>query len=228
MEDTFKQIAGLIGEPTRALILWTLLDGKSFTATELALAADTSPQNISLHLSKLVEADLLCAQSQGRHRYYKFSRKDVAYAIEALANLIPHSATKAPGKEAHSAIKYCRTCYDHLAGNISVAITDSLLQQRIITSNHNAFEINKKGQKWFYELGIDADALKQQRRSFLRPCLDWSERRHHIAGSLASAFLDVILSADWIRKIKNSRAILITAKGEKKLYQYFKLPVVSK
>ena len=88
--NQFKQIAALIGDPTRATIMWTLLDGKAFTATELAITADTSPQNISMHLTKLVQAGLLCVESQGRHRYYKFSGKDIAYAIEAMANLIPH------------------------------------------------------------------------------------------------------------------------------------------
>lgn len=89
MENQFKQIASLVGDPTRATILWALLDGKAFTATELAITADTSPQNISMHLTKLVQADLLSVESQGRHKYYKFSRKEIAYAIEAMANLIP-------------------------------------------------------------------------------------------------------------------------------------------
>lgn len=226
MENQFKQIASLIGDPTRATIMWTLLDGKSFTATELAIAADTTPQNISMHLTKLVQADLLCVESQGRHRYFKFSRKEIAYAIEAMTNLIPYSTTqKNSVVEIIPGIKYCRTCYDHLAGKVSVALTDSLLRQKIIVDSKNNFEISKKGQSWFSGLGINVDELKQERRSFLRPCLDWSERRHHIAGSLAAAFLDIMLSADWMRRTKNSRALIITAKGEKKLYEYFKLSI---
>jgi len=224
METQFKQIASLIGDPTRATIMWTLLDGKAFTATELAITADTSAQNISMHLNKLVQAGLLSAESQGRHKYYKFSRKEIAYAIEAMANLIPQSA----GKSNHlandlSAIKYCRTCYDHLAGKVGVLITDSLLKQKIIVDSKNTFEVSDKGQKWFYNLGISIDDLKQQRRSFLRPCLDWSERRNHMAGSLAATLLDKMLSSDWLRKIKNSREIIITAKGQKKLAEYFTL-----
>jgi DNA-binding transcriptional ArsR family regulator len=222
--DQFKQIAALIGDPTRATILWTLLDGKAFTATELAITADTSPQNISMHLSKLLQAGLLCVESQGRHRYYRFSRGDIAYAIEAMANLIPDTTAK---KNLHteniSAIKYCRTCYDHLAGKVGVLITDSLLQQRIIVNRNNSFEISNKGQKWFSGLDLHIDSLKQQRRFFVRPCLDWSERRHHIAGSLAASLLDKMLSADWLRKTKNSRAIIITGKGQKNLYEYFKI-----
>ena len=152
--DQFKQIAALIGDPTRATILWTLLDGKAFTATELAITADTSPQNISMHLSKLVQAGLLCVESQGRHRYYKFSGKDIAYAIEAMANLIPHPTTKKNlPSENISPIKYCRTCYDHLAGKVGVLITDSLVQQKIIVDKNNSFELSSKGTKMVFRLG---------------------------------------------------------------------------
>jgi DNA-binding transcriptional ArsR family regulator len=225
MENQFKQIAALIGDPTRATIMWTLLDGKAFTATELAIAANTSPQNMSMHLTKLVRADLLCVESQGRHRYYKFSGKEIAYAIEAMANLIPHPTAKNPGLENSSSIKYCRTCYDHLAGKVGVLITDSLVQQKILINRNNSFEVSNKGQKWFYGLDIPVEDLKQQRRFFVRPCLDWSERRHHIAGSLAASLLDKMLSSDWLRKTKNSRAVIVTGPGRKKLYEYFKISV---
>jgi DNA-binding transcriptional ArsR family regulator len=224
MENQFKQIAALIGDPTRATIMWTLLDGKAFTATELAIAADTSPQNISMHLGKLLQADLLCVENQGRHRYYKFSRKEIAYAIEAMATLLPAATTRNSSvNENNPAIKHCRTCYDHLAGKVGVAITDSLLKQRIIIDSNNTFDLSRKGQQWFSNLGIDLNELKQQRRSFLRPCLDWSERRHHIGGSLAASLLEIMLSSDWIRRTKNSRAVVITAKGEKCFHEYFKL-----
>ena len=224
MENEFKQIAGLIGDPTRASIMWALLDGKAFTATELALAAATTPQNISMHLAKLVQADLLNVENQGRHRYYKYARKEVAYAIEAMANLLPPASVKSPGeKENNSAIKHCRTCYDHLAGKVGVAVTDGLLKQKILVENNNQFEVSVKGEKWFAAFDIDADELKQQRRSFLRPCLDWSERRYHMAGSLAAAFLNKMIEQDWFRATKNSRAMVVTAKGQKKLYEYFKL-----
>lgn len=225
MEEQFKQIAALIGDPTRAAIMWTLLDGKAFTATELSIAAATTPQNISMHLAKLVQANLLCVESQGRHRYYKYARKEVAYAIEALGSLVPSPAvTRVTGSDGgHSAIKHCRTCYDHLAGKVGVAITDSLLQQKILVHTNAVFEVSSKGRKWFASFDIDVDALQQQRRSFLRPCLDWSERRYHMAGSLAAAFLQSMLSADWLRTTRNSRALVITGRGQKKLYEHFKL-----
>lgn len=223
MKDEFKQIASLIGDPVRATIMWTLLDGKAFTATELAIAADTSPQNLSMHLTRLVRSGLLIVEKQGRHRYYKFSRKEIAYAIEAMANLVPHtSATKTCDMDI-SPIKYCRTCYDHLAGKVGVLITNSLVQQKIIVNTNNNFEVSSKGEKWFSNLDIPINVLKEQRRFFIRPCLDWSERRHHIAGSLAASLLDKMLSSDWLRKTKNSRIVIITGKGQKKLYEYFKI-----
>jgi DNA-binding transcriptional ArsR family regulator len=222
MEDQFKHIAGLIGDPTRATILWTLMDGKAFTATELAVAADTTPQNISMHLNKLLQADLLQVESQGRHRYYKFSRRDVAYAIEAMVNMIPPSP--AINKSIDMApVKHCRTCYDHLAGKVAVDITDSMLKQQLITYQSNLFEICPKGKKWFTAQGIDTDILRSQKRSFARPCLDWSERRHHLAGSLGAAMLDLMLDGDWVRRTAHSRVIVITGKGKKKFHELFQL-----
>ncbi len=224
MENHFKHIASLVGDPTRATILWTLSGGKAFTATELSIASGTSPQNISMHLNKLLQANLICAEAQGRHRYYTFSGKEIAYAVEALANLIPAAALENnTGSEDISPIKYCRTCYDHLAGKVGVLLTDSLLQQKIISAKDRNFEVTAKGQKWFSGLGISIDDLKQQRRSFLRPCLDWSERRPHMAGSLAAALLDKMFSSGWIRKVKNSRAVIVTGKGQKEMYTHFRL-----
>lgn len=224
MEEQFKQIAGLIGDPTRAVVMWTLFEGKAFTATELAMAADTTPQNMSMHLAKLVQANLLSVESQGRHRYYKYASKEVAYAIEALGSLIPAPGGKpTAGNNEQPAIKQCRTCYDHLAGKIGVAVTDSLLQQKIVVQKNNLFELSPKGKKWFGLFDIDIAALQQQRRSFLRPCLDWSERRYHMAGALPAAFLQAMLSADWLRTTQHSRALVVTAGGRKKLYEHFKI-----
>jgi DNA-binding transcriptional ArsR family regulator len=225
VENEFKKIASLIGDPTRATILWTLLDGRAFTATELAIAADTSLQNISMHLAKLSQANLLHVEHQGRHRYYKFSRKEIAYAIEALANLVSPTIRTSKIEKEHNAIEYCRTCYDHLAGKVGVLITDSLLKQKLITEKKNTFEISDKGEKWFSDFGVDLKDLKKQKRIFIRPCLDWSERTYHLAGSVGAALLDIMLASDWIRRTKNSRAIVITLKGQSKLYDHFKIAV---
>jgi DNA-binding transcriptional ArsR family regulator len=225
MKDNFKLVASLIGDPVRATVLWELLDGKAFTATELAIAADTSASNISMHLSKLMNAGLLAAESQGRHRYYKYATQEIAYAVEALSTLIPPSSKTVKPVKASTPIQQCRTCYDHLAGKTGVAITDAMLKQKLIMQKENQFILTKKGNQWFDALHIDAASLQLQRRSFLRPCLDWSERRYHIAGSLAAAFLNKMLQQDWLRTTKHSRVVIVTAKGQKNLYEKLKVVV---
>jgi len=226
MKEQFKAVAALIAEPQRAAILWTLLDGKAYTATELAIETDGSASNTSMHLAKLLKAGLLRVEAQGRHRYYAFAGENIAHAIEALSILIPYPGRKAaPAEEDLPAIRQLRTCYDHLAGKTGVAITDAMLKQKIIYQRDQAFELTGKGEKWFRALGIDLLLLQQQRRSFLRPCLDWSERRYHMAGSLAAALLDTMTAEDWLRKTRHSRAVIVTAKGEKKLYELLRVVV---
>ncbi|WP_246074251.1 ArsR/SmtB family transcription factor [Flavobacterium daemonense] len=226
MEDQFIKTSSLIGDPTRASILWTLMDGRAFTATELAVSVNTSPQNISMHLGKLLDADLLCVEKQGRHKYYRFSNKEVAYALEAMASLVPKPEVSLKNKpENYPPIKFCRTCYDHLTGKIGVAVTDSLLEQEIIVEKNNAFEISKEGEKWFSDLGINLEEAQKQKRIFLKPCLDWSERRNHIAGSVGTLLFNKMINEDWLRKTENSRAIIVTGKGEAALLKYFKIVV---
>jgi DNA-binding transcriptional ArsR family regulator/predicted transcriptional regulator len=224
MEKQFTEIASLIGDPVRSKVLWTLMDGRAYTATELSIHAETSPQNISMHLSRLVQCDLLSVEKQGRHRYYRFSRQEVAYAMEALANLVPAKpAEKKLAADADSDIRYCRSCYDHLAGKVGVAITDGLLKQQLIVQHKNSFSLTGKGRNLFGSLNIAVEELGQQRRILLRPCLDWSERQYHLAGALGAALLDMVLAEGWMRRTKNSRAMIITAKGQKLLHTYFKI-----
>lgn len=222
MEKDLGYITSLIGDPIRTTVLWTLLDNRAYTATELAISADTSPQNISMHLHKLVQADLLTVERQGRHKYYRFSKPEVAYAIEAIGNLIPNKThQKMVTNKDNVAIKYCRTCYDHLAGKAGVSITESLLKQKIIIQNGADYNVTAKGENFFLKLGIIPAEIKTNRRTFAKPCLDWSERKHHLAGSLGASLLDKMLSLDWLRKTRNSRAIVITSKGQLELRDKF-------
>jgi DNA-binding transcriptional ArsR family regulator len=222
MQNSISQIASLIGEPVRAKILWSLLDGRAYTARELAIGADTTPQNLSMHLGKLLRAGLLSVEIQGRHRYYTFSREEVAYAIEAMANLVPVQQMTRPDPDTVP-IKFCRTCYDHLAGKIGVLIAESLLQQKLIVYRDRALDITPKGVGWFAKNGIDCEALKLQRRSFVKPCLDWTERRHHLAGALGAALLDKMLGEHWFRRTANTRAVIVTPKGAQALATHFKI-----
>lgn len=228
MENGITQIASLIGEPVRAKILWTLMDGRAYTARELAIGVETTPQNLSMHLSKLLRAGLLAVEAQGRHRYYTFSREEVAYAVEAMANLIP--AGQAVRKDPEVVpIKFCRTCYDHLAGKVGVSIMESLLRQKLIVYRDKEadmtakLDVTPKGALWFAEWGIDCGEIKRQRRAFAKSCLDWTERRHHLAGALGAALLEKMLEAHWVRRMTETRAVVVTGKGRQALEAKFNL-----
>jgi DNA-binding transcriptional ArsR family regulator len=224
IEKHFGHIASLIGEKSRAIMLWNLLDGRAYTATELAMSADVSFQSASNHLSQLVNARLLITEKQGRHKYYRFANDRVAQAIENIAGLMPVSPfskttdhTKLPG------IKYARTCYDHLAGKIGVQLTDSLLQHKWLIAYTDRYEVSYAGNKWFESLDIDITATQKQKRKFAYPCLDWSERNHHLGGALGAALLQSMIRRDWIRNVKHSREIIITGKGKTEMSKTLKL-----
>ena len=222
-----EQMASLIGEPTRAKILWSLLDGKAYTATELSIMAGATPQNASMHLGKLVQANLLKVDSQGRHRYYSFARDEVAYAIEGMANLIPAVGSKQTNRTKDIPIRYCRSCYDHLAGKVGVLLSESLLKYNYIKMVEDRYEITEAGWGWLSYLEIDTPALHKIRRPLVKPCLDWSERRYHISGALGAVLLSYMLEKDWVRRISNSREILITSKGRSNLYDLLALSLKS-
>jgi DNA-binding transcriptional ArsR family regulator len=223
MEDRFGQVAALIGDPVRAKIMWALLDKRAYTAIELAIYADTSAQNISMHLNKLIKADLLNVESQGRHKYYNYSRPEIAVVIEAMASLMPEPAIKKSPVKDDKPVRFCRTCYDHLAGKVAVLLTEGLLSKQFIHKQDSSFEITPNGKKWFNSLGIDVDLLKKQKRAFARPCLDWSERKHHLAGSLGASLLNNMMKMGWMRREEDSRTMLVTRKGEEAFYEYFKI-----
>lgn len=226
METGLIRITSLIGDPVRTTILWTLLDGKAYTTTELSICSNTSLQNISIHLNKLVEADLLQVESQGRHRYYRLANRNVAYAIEAIGNLIPEKTNKRTLTGPIDAdVRYCRVCYDHLAGETGVRLTDHLLLQKIIELTKKSYSVTTKGNKFFAGLGIEIDQLKMQRRLFAAACLDWSERKYHLAGSLGASLLNKMIESDWIRRKKDSRALVLTNKGKQELYKKMKFEV---
>jgi len=217
-------IAQLIGDPIRANILWTLLDGRAYTASELAAAVDTSAPNCSMHLAKLIKADLLHVEAQGRNRYYTFSRPEVAYAVEALAALIPHHHREVAEKE-DPPIRTCRTCYDHLAGRVGVQLAEGLVKQHFLVKTSKEFQLTQKGMRWFEQKGIDIAALQHTRRNFSRTCLDWTERRPHLAGSLGAALLKMMFDENWLRRIPHTRAVQVTPKGRKALSAELKLEI---
>jgi DNA-binding transcriptional ArsR family regulator len=223
MEDRFSQVASLIGDPVRAKIMWALMDKRAYTATELSVYANTSPQNISMHLNKLVKADLLNVESQGRHKYYNYSRPEIADVIEAMASLMPETEIKKGLVNDDKPVRFCRSCYDHLAGKVGVLLTEGLLSRQFIHKADNSFEISADGAIWFDKQGIDVGQLRKQKRAFAKPCLDWSERKHHLAGSLGAAMLNSMLNTGWVRRDAGSRTILVTRKGEEAFFEHFKI-----
>ena len=224
VEEKFVLLAGLICEPSRAKMLWNLLDGRAYTAGELALVADISATSASNHLSKLLDADLVKVESQGRHRYFSFARPEVAYTVESLANLAGNYPDAKDSKEAvQSGVKFCRTCYDHLAGYAGVMLTASLERKQYIEKSKADYVITRQGWAWAGEMGILEEELKNSRRPLAWQCLDWSERKPHIAGLFGAKLLSVMLQDKWFRRVQFSRALVLTSKGKQKLHELLDL-----
>jgi len=220
VQENFAKVAGLICEPTRAKMLWQLLDGKANTASELATTADISATSASNHLSKLLEANIVKVETQGRHRYYALSSAEVAYAVEALANL---ANAKLSFKQRHeivtSGIKYCRTCYDHLAGFVGVKVAETMEQKALLKKSGELYSITNRGWKWLLQLGISDSQFENIRRPITRQCLDWSERRPHLAGQLGAVLFNKMIERKWFRKVQFSRELVLTSKGRQEIYQ---------
>ncbi len=226
MEETkFVDMAGLIGEPARAKMLWNLLDGRAYTASELAIAADISGTSASNHLSKLLEADLLKVERQGRHRYFSFSNPEIAYAVESLASLSGHSSSKGTRETTTKGIKYCRSCYDHLAGHVGVKITEGLEKKKAIRKHINSYLITNSGWKLLADIDIAKSEMINNRRPLTRQCLDWSERRPHLAGQVGAMLLNTMLERNWLKRMKFSRELIITTKGRSEIQKLFGVEV---
>src|SRR5579871_4282291 len=165
MEKEIAKITSLMADPIRTSMLWSMIDGRAYTGLELAIMADTSPQNASMHLAKLLNANLLAVEKQGRHKYYRLASVEVATAMEAIANLIPKEKTRqvVDDKDDH-ALKYCRTCYDHLAGKVAVTVVDAMVKQKLILKENQAFALSRKGEQFFTKLKVDLKKLEALRR----------------------------------------------------------------
>lgn len=220
VEIEFSKLAALIGEPARAIMLWCLTDGRAYTAGELASVSNLSPQAASNHLSKLVDADLLIVEKQGKHRYYRFSKAEVAYAIEGMATLLAgeHRRPEMRGP-LNGDLRYCRTCYDHLAGKFAVSFSQSMVKNNLLGIEGEDFFVTNSGEEWLDHIGINLSILKASRRSFARCCLDWTERKHHIGGALGAAILKQAVNRHWVRIKPNSRIAVVTAAGESAFQQ---------
>ena len=208
------EIGFLVGDPARANVLNTLLDGRAFTAGELAYFAGVSPQTASLHLRKLTEANLLAALQQGRHRYFRLASPIVGRMLEAIAAV---AGVQAPPRRPRStpkdaALRAGRMCYDHLAGRLGVDIADALVAGGRIVLDDDGGEVKDEGFRLLGRIGIEPAAI-QKRRAFCRPCLDWTERRYHVGGAIGAALARQALAEGWIERLRETRAVGVTARG---------------
>ncbi|MGH9748161.1 MAG: ArsR/SmtB family transcription factor [Candidatus Acidiferrales bacterium] len=209
-------VGDLIGDPARAAILMALLDGKARTAGELAFTANVSAQSASGHLSKLLDGGLLTVRSTGRHRYYSLAGPDIANALEALGSIstLPRAGATMPRPRAAEDMYLARACYDHLAGRVAVDLADALVTSKILRpTNHRDYQLGRSGRAWFSDLGIDVNALQHSRRAFARQCLDWTERRPHIAGALGAAICTRLFALGWVARRRGTRALRVTHRG---------------
>jgi DNA-binding transcriptional ArsR family regulator len=213
MEADLAAVAGLMAEPHRARMLQLLLGGTPQSGTALADEAGISRALASAHLKKLVAGGLVTAQPHGRTRLYALASEPVATAIETLTMIAPPAAAARSLSVATRArnLRWARMCYDHLAGVVGVAVAEALLARSALREADDGWALGPG--TVFAEIGIDTDALRCKRRPFARPCMDWTERRHHLAGSAGSAVADALTRRGWVRRHDASRIVTITPGG---------------
>ncbi len=212
-----SEIGALVGDPSRANILSTLIDGRALTATELAWTAGVAPATASEHLTKLVAGGLLTVSRQGRHRYFRLASVEVARMLEAMMVIAnrgePEEASRRATPRIDPALREARTCYDHLAGRLGVGIADALVARGLIVLGEEAGEVTASGSAWLAAFGVEVEPAGRTRRLLCRPCLDWSERRPHLAGRLGAALCRRCEDLGWIERQRDGRAIRVTERG---------------
>ena len=219
-DSAVASIAGAIGEPARARILYSLMDGHARTSTELAMVAEVSPSTASAHLNRLADARLIGVVAQGKHRYYSLAGSHVARALEGLSVLAGFSRRQfVPNTPAE--LRAARTCYDHIAGRLGVLFHDRFRAMRWMVANENGYELTRAGNEAMSALGIDVAQVRALRRKFAYPCLDWSERQPHIGGGLGAALLTSVLKAKWIERDADGRSLQVTRRGRHELRARF-------
>jgi len=212
------ETAALIGDPARAAMLTSLMDGRALTAAELARAAGITAQTASGHLARLTEAGLLAMERQGRHRYHRLGSAAVAQMLESVmsvaANPSGPRARKVVTGPRQVALRQARTCFDHLAGVLAVAIADRMVARGHVEWGADGGRLTDAGGAFLTDLDIDPQPGGKRRGAvFCRPCLDWSERRPHIAGQVGAALCRACLDRDWVRRVEGSRALTISPAG---------------
>jgi DNA-binding transcriptional ArsR family regulator len=222
MEPNIAFVAGLLADPSRAAMCLALMGGEARPAGELAARAGVSAQTASNHLAQLVAGGILRVEPQGRWRYYRLAGVEVGHAVEALAVVAPQRPGVLDGHAADGAarrLKEARTCYSHLAGRLGVALADALVAGRWLEDDGRAYRVTPSGARALRALGVDASSRHGQ--VVARRCLDWTERRHHVAGPVGTALAELALGRGWVRRMRGTRAVLVTAAGRQQLQRIF-------
>ncbi|HVF17440.1 MAG TPA: winged helix-turn-helix domain-containing protein [Steroidobacteraceae bacterium] len=214
------RIAAAIGDPVRAEMLTALMAGRALTATELATHAGITKQTGSTHLRRLLDARLVTVHAQGRHRYFAITNEDVAQLLERMIGVAAdatqvrlHTGPREP------ALRRARVCYDHLAGELAVSMYDMLLARGVLEFRGESLDVADRGHEWLRAFGIDTQHLRSQRRPLCRTCMDWSERRNHLAGGLGAALLQRVVDRGWAKREHGSRLVTFRPSGERALKQ---------
>ncbi|CAD6550497.1 ArsR/SmtB family transcription factor [Paraburkholderia metrosideri] len=214
-----SRIGSLLADPGRAAMLWALMDGSARPAGELTMIAGLSPSAASAHLARLTDGGLLALEVRGRHRYFRIATPEIAASIEALANVAqvsaPQRAAPRPARTVPLDMRYARTCYDHMAGELSVRVFERLVERGLLTLHGTSLEATPDGVARFTEWGIDMSVQKSRRRRFACTCPDWSERRPHLGGALGAALLDSWSAHGWVERTERPRILRITPNGHR-------------
>jgi DNA-binding transcriptional ArsR family regulator len=206
-------IASLVGDQARANMLCALLDGRALTASELAYAAHVSPQTASGHLGKLASARLIEVARQGRNRYYRLAGHHVAAMLESISGVAAVAPPRLRPPRIEPDMRAARMCYDHIAGQLGVTLADALLEHQHVELAEDGGVVTPAGEAFFARIGVDLSSARESRRVFCRPCLDWSERRPHLAGAVGAALARRLMESRWIARKRDSRALTITPVG---------------
>jgi DNA-binding transcriptional ArsR family regulator len=227
-QPAISEIAALVGNPARANILIALINGQALTATELAFVAGVSPQTASEHLARLKEANLLTLAKQGRHSYFRLASPKIARMIESIMLVAADGPQRyRPRRNGDDQLRMARTCYDHIAGRLGVAMTDSLTHHKHVVLTDDGGMVTRAGEKFFVDVGVPLEDAKEGRRTFCRPCLDWSERRLHLAGAVGAMLAARCFELGWVTRVRDSRALKISAKGERGFKDIFEISLNS-
>jgi DNA-binding transcriptional ArsR family regulator len=224
MFEKLSNTANLLGDPGRAAILLRLMSGLALPAGELAVTANVAPQTASEHLAKLVQGRLLNVERQGRHRYYRLANAEVANAIEALLVLTARSRVPAAGpassRPQSGSMEYARTCYGHLAGWLGVQIAKKLEERQMIEPyNAKAYSVSSSGRGWFEAFGVSIPSSAAAQKKLAVRCLDWTERRHHLAGTLGCAIYKRFRELGWLTPVGDTRVVRVTLEGRTQLWK---------